>query len=164
MEILGLNLWEFIFTIFNFLLLLFLLKKFLYKPILKMLDDRKKSIDEALDAADSARQEVAATQENIRKDIAQARAEADAIINDAQKRGEQVKAEIIEAAKAEAKGITEAATAQIEKEKAQAIHDLKAQIADIAMLATEKILTQSLTAEQERTLLDNYIKEVGQIQ
>ena len=57
MEILGLNLWEFIFTIFNFLLLLFLLKKFLYKPILKMLDDRKKSIDEALDAADSARQE-----------------------------------------------------------------------------------------------------------
>ena len=164
MEILGLNLWEFIFTIFNFLLLLFLLKKFLYKPILKMLDDRKKSIDEALDAADSARQEVAATQENIRKDIAQARAEADAIINDAKKRGEQVKAEIIEAAKAEAKGITEAATAQIEKEKAQAIHDLKAQIADIAMLATEKILTQSLTAEQERTLLDNYIKEVGQIQ
>ena len=68
------------------------------------------------------------------------------------------------AAKLEAKSITDAAAAQIEKEKAQAIHDLKTQIADIAILATEKLLTQNLTPQQEKILMDNYIKEVGQIQ
>ena len=54
MEILGLNLWEFIFAIVNFVVLVLLLKKFLFKPITKMLDDRKAAIDEALDAADQA--------------------------------------------------------------------------------------------------------------
>ena len=164
MEILGLSIWEFIFTIFNFCLLLFLLKKFLYKPIMKMLDDRKASINEALDAAEAARLEAAQSEENIRNEIAKARTEADAIIADAKKRGEEVKNEIVNAAKLEAKSITDAAAAQIEKEKAQAIHDLKTQIADIAILATEKLLTQNLTLQQEKILMDNYIKEVGQIQ
>ena len=161
MEILGLSIWEFIFTIFNFCLLLFLLKKFLYKPIMKMLDA---SINEALDAAEAARLEAAQSEENIRNEIAKARTEADAIIADAKKRGEEVKNEIVNAAKLEAKSITDAAAAQIEKEKAQAIHDLKTQIADIAILATEKLLTQNLTPQQEKILMDNYIKEVGQIQ
>ena len=164
MDILGLSIWEFIFTIFNFCLLLFLLKKFLYKPIMKMLDDRKASINEALDAAEAARLEAAQSEENIRNEIAKARTEADAIIADAKKRGEEVKNEIVNAAKLEAKSITDAAAAQIEKEKAQAIHDLKTQIADIAILATEKLLTQNLTPQQEKILMDNYIKEVGQIQ
>ena len=164
MEILGLSIWEFIFTIFNFCLLLFLLKKFLYKPIMKMLDDRKASINEALDAAEAARLEAAQSEENIRNEIAKARTEADAIIADAKKRGEEVKNEIVNAAKLEAKSITDAAAAQIETEKAQAIHDLKTQIADIAILATEKLLTQNLTPQQEKILMDNYIKEVGQIQ
>ena len=164
MEILGLSIWEFIFTIFNFCLLLFLLKKFLYKPIMKMLDDRKASINEALDAAEAARLEAAQSEENIRNEIAKARTEADAIIADAKKRGEEVKNEIVNAAKLEAKSITDAAAAQIEKEKAQAIHDLKTQIADIAILATEKLLTQNLTPQQEKILMDNYINEVGQIQ
>ena len=129
-----------------------------------MLDDRKASINEALDAAEAARLEAAQSEENIRNEIAKARTEADAIIADAKKRGEEVKNEIVNAAKLEAKSITDAAAAQIEKEKAQAIHDLKTQIADIAILATEKLLTQNLTLQQEKILMDNYIKEVGQIQ
>ena len=129
-----------------------------------MLDDRKASINEALDAAEAARLEAAQSEENIRNEIAKARTEADAIIADAKKRGEEVKNEIVNAAKLEAKSITDAAAAQIEKEKAQAIHDLKTQIADIAILATEKLLTQNLTPQQEKILMDNYIKEVGQIQ
>ena len=129
-----------------------------------MLDDRKASINEALDAAEAARLEAAQSEENIRNEIAKARTEADAIIADAKKRGEEVKNEIVNAAKLEAKSITDAAAAQIEKGKAQAIHDLKTQIAHVAILATEKLLTQNLTPQQEKILMDNYIKEVGQIQ
>ena len=164
MEILGLNLWEFIFAIVNFVVLVLLLKKFLFKPITKMLDDRKAAIDEALDAADQARLEVASTEEKIREQIAAARAEADGIIADAKKRGEAIRAEIIENAKKDAKEITESASAQIEEEKKQAIVDLKNQIADMVVLATEKVLADGLTSEQENTLMNKYIQEVGRIQ
>lgn len=164
MEALGLNIWDFLFAIINFAILLFLLKKFLYKPILKMLDERKVAIDEALDAADAARLEVASSEESLRKEIARARMEADAIIADAKKRGEEVQDKLIIGAKSEAKNITETATAQIEKEKNKAILDLKVQIADMVLLATEKILGDGLTPAQEKNLMDKYIQEVGHIQ
>ena len=164
MEILGLDLWQFIFTIVNFVILILLLKIFLFKPITKMLDDRKAAIDEALTAADQARIEVASTEENIREQIAAARSEADSIIADAKKRGEDIRVEIIESAKNDAKAIAESAAAQIEEEKQQAIVDLKNQIADMVVLATEKVLADGLTAEQESNLMNKYIKEVGHIQ
>ena len=164
MEILGLSLWQFIFTIVNFVILVLLLKIFLFKPITKMLDDRKAAIDEALDAADQARLEVESTETKIRDQIAAARAEADDIIADAKKRGEAIRAEIIETAKNDAKDITAAATAQIEEQKKQAIVDLKNQIADMVLLATEKVLSDGLTPEQEKTLMNKYIQEVGRIQ
>ena len=164
MDILGLNLWEFIFTIVNFLLLLFLLKKFLYKPILKMLDQRKASIDEALTAADEARNEVASTEENLRVQIAKAKVEAEDIVADAKKKADKIHQQIIAGAEAEAKSITDTASEQIEKEKNQAIEQLRNEIADLALLATEKVLAQGLTKKQEKELMDKYVKEVGRIQ
>ena len=77
----------------------------------------------------------------------------DSIIADAKKRGEAIRAEIIENAKKDAKEITESASAQIEEEKKQAIVDLKNQIADMVVLATEKVLADGLTSEQENTCL-----------
>ena len=62
MEILGLNLGEFIFALVNFVVLVLLLKKFLFKPVIKMLDERKAAIDETLNAADQAHLEVASTE------------------------------------------------------------------------------------------------------
>ncbi|MDO4581987.1 MAG: F0F1 ATP synthase subunit B [Bacillota bacterium] len=164
MEILGLNLAEFIFAIVNFLLLLWLLKKFLYKPILKMLDDRKAGIDEALDQAAAAREEVAATAENLRLEIAKARAEAESIIGDARQRGEAARDEIVRAAREEAQALSSNALQQIEREKEKALADLKGQIADMAIMAAEKLLSEKLTAEQEQALLDKYVKEVGRLQ
>ena len=164
MEILGLNIWEFIFTIINFLILLFLLKKFLYKPILKILDERKASIDEALTAADNARLEVASTEEILRNDIAQAKSQAEDIVLDAKKNAERVQADIIATASDEAKNIANEASEQIAKEKNEAITQLRSEIADLALLATEKVLSEGLTKEQEKELLDKYVKEVGRMQ
>lgn len=164
MEILGLSLWEIIATLLNFLLLLWLLKRFLYKPILKMLDERKASIDQALDAADTARQEVAATEQNLRAEIASARAEADAIVADAKNRAEAIHQEIISSAESEARSIATAAAAQIEQEKTQAIRDLKDEIADLVVLTTEKILSSGLSEAQNKALMEKYIKEVERLQ
>ncbi len=164
MDIFNLSIWEFIATLFNFILLLFLLRKFLFKPILKMLDDRKTAIDKALTAADEARLEAENTEINIVAQIAAARADADAIIADAKKRGEEVRKDIIETAKLDAEKIAKAAKAQIEEEKKHAIDELKAQMADLVVLASEKVLASGLTADQEQNLMTKYIDEVSRMQ
>ena len=152
-----------IFAIVNFALLVFLLTKFLYKPTLKMLDERKAGISEALDKADEARREVAATNETIRANMAAARTEAQSIIADSKDRGEAVKDEIIESARTEASAIAEQARIKIIQEKEQALIELKGQIAEISILLAEKILSEGLTAEQEHSLMEKFIKEVGQM-
>jgi len=152
-----------IFAIVNFALLVFLLTKFLYKPTLKMLDERKAGISEALDKADEARREVAATNETIRANMAAARTEAQSIIADSKDRGEAVKDEIIESARTEASAIAEQARIKIIQEKEQALTELKGQIAEISILLAEKILSEGLTAEQEHSLMEKFIKEVGQM-
>lgn len=155
---------EIIFTIINFVVLVALLGKFLYKPITKMMDDRKTAIDEALDAAEAARIEVASTETRLQAQIAEARKESEAILADARKRAESSREEIVAEARREALAISKAAAMEIENEQRRAIAELKEQIADMVVLTTEKLLADGLTQTQQQTLLDQYVKEVGQLQ
>lgn len=164
MEIFNMSIWDFAFAIINFIVLLILLKKFLYKPILKMLDDRKREINRALNASESKLREVESTDRKIRKQISAARAEADAIIADAKQRGEAVRLEIVEAARLDAEKLTIAAKAQIEEEKEKALAALKTEIADLVVIATEKVIEDGLTADQEKNIMSKYISEVSHLQ
>ena len=95
--------------------------------------------------------------------MAAARTEAQSIIADSKDRGEAVKDEIIESARTEASAIAEQARIKIIQEKEQALIELKGQIAEISILLAEKILSEGLTAEQEHSLMEKFIKEVGQM-
>ena len=161
---LEIHLNEVIFAIITFSLLVVGLRMFLYKPIMSMLDKRKEEIDSALNAAEQARIQVASTEENVRAEIARSREQAEAILAEAKTRGESVREEIISAARAEALSLTGQAKAEIEAEKNRALADLKNQIADMALLAAEKVLAGSLTEAQQKSLLNQYVEEVGQLQ
>ncbi len=150
-------------AIFNFALLVFLLTKFLYKPTLKMLDERKAGINKALDDAEAARKEVAATNDTIRANLLEAKKNAQTIIDDAQKQGEQVKNEIIQAAKVQSQALTDQARIKIEQEKEQAIVELKNQLAELTVMLAEKVLAGGLTEQQQKRLMDKFIKEVGEL-
>jgi len=163
-ESMGLTTWGVIWTIVNFSILVLVLWKFGYPFILKAMDKRKKEINDALEAADKARAEVAATEETLRVEIARARAEAEQIVISAKAAGETVKNEIIEQARAEALAISKSAQAMIEQDKKEALKELKKEIADMIILATEKVLASGLTEQQQKVLMDKYIKEVGQLQ
>lgn len=161
---LHLEISEIVWALVNFAVLVLVLRKFLYKPVMKTLDERRAGIDQALEAAEDARKEVAGTEERLRAEIAASRAEAEAILDAARKRGEETREEIVAAARAEAEQVIVTAKAEIEAEKNRAIAELKGQIADIALLATEKLLNDGITAEQQSRLMDKYIKEVGRLQ
>lgn len=155
---------ELIFAIVNFLVLLFLLRKFLYKPMLKMMDDRKKSIDEALDSAAAARQEVAETQTVIQTEIAQARAKADELISTAQVGSERLKEEILAKAREDAQAITAKAQAEIAHEREEAIAALRLEVTGLVMAATRQLLQEAVDEKAQKHLFDQYIDNIGQLQ
>ena len=152
----GLILW----MTLSFAVLLFVLRRYAWNPILKSLHKREQTIDEALNQANKARQEMKELKSDNEKLLRQAQEERNEILREARK----VKDSIIEEARVkaneEANNIVENAKERIEYEKMAAMTDLKNQIASISIEIAEKILEQELSAKNKqedyiRTLIEN---------
>ena len=154
---LGLVFW----TAITFLCLLFILKKFAWKPILGAVSDREKSIKDALASAEEAKKEMQnlnASNEQLLKD---ARAERDALMKEAR----EIKDKMISDAKEEAKEVTskliENAQVSIEQEKQAALAELKKQVADLSIGIAETVIKKELTSKEEQLkLVEGILKEV----
>lgn len=143
----GLVVW----TTITFLILLVLLGKFAWKPILKAVKDRETSIENALKSADKAREEMERLKSDNEQILRDARAERDGILRDAREISEKMVAEAKAKAGAEANKVIEQAQAQIENQKMAAITDLKNQVAKMSVDIAEKIIRKELSdkASQE---------------
>lgn len=150
-----------IFAIVTFALLALLLRLFLYKPVLAMLDKRKQAIDQALDQAQRTHLEAEQADIRLQEQIAATRLEADRIISAAKARAEEAAAGLIDQAKQEAERISAQAAADIARERERALSELKEQAADLALLAAEKALSSPLTEDQQQALLDSFVEQVG---
>lgn len=155
---------DLIFAVINFAVLAFALYKLLWKPFMKMLDDRKAQISDSLSAAEAASEEAKATKAALQAEIARARAQADSVINAAQQQSEESKREILAQAKLEAQRLTEKAKAEIQREKEAAIMQIKQEIASLAVAAATRILKDEMNDDLQKKLTDKYIQEVGRIQ
>lgn len=145
----------------SFGILLFILKKFAWKPILKSLHDRENSIEEALNAANKAHEEMKQLQFDNEELLKQAKEERDGILRDARK----IKETIIEDSKIkaneEANRIIESAKETIKNEKLAAITDLKNQLAILSIEIAEKILKEELSEDKkQKEYMQKLIDEV----
>ncbi|MCB0428706.1 MAG: F0F1 ATP synthase subunit B [Flavobacteriales bacterium] len=143
----------------SFLVVLFILKKFAWKPILGALKERETSIENALDEAEKARTEMANLQASNEKLLQEARLERDAMLKDARDMKDKIVAEAKNKAKDEADRLIVAARETIKNEKMAAITELKNQVATLSIDIAEKILRNELTQEEKQknlnsTLLD----------
>lgn len=125
---------------FNFALLLAILTYFLYKPILKIIDERREKIAESVKTADDAKRQLALAKTQSDKIVGEASKEAESLAKAARARAEERGAEIIKSAEAQAQGVLSDATQRAEEEKRKAIKDSEREITRAAMLAAEKIL------------------------
>jgi F-type H+-transporting ATPase subunit b len=125
-------------------IVLFILKKFAWKPILKALKDRESSIANALSSADRAREEVKGLKADHEKIIAEARQEKDVILKEARDIKDKFLAEAKDQASREGQKIVENARQQIETEKKAAINEMKKQIAELSVLIAEKVIQKEL--------------------
>lgn len=147
-------------TICNFLLLVFLLKKFAWKSIIGMLEKREEQIATDKQQAQNARIEA----ENIKKELdaklAQIADEAAKKMNEAVKMGETQKEQILSATKEQAEQLIAQAKAQIEAEKNKALADVKDQIVSTALLAAAKVAEQQINQESAKAVVEQVLKEV----
>ncbi len=158
-DALGINLPQLIAQVVNFSLLLVLLRLTLYKPILKMLDERKRKISDGLNAAEIARAEAAASQANIQGQLDVARKEGQEIVGNAQQIATRIQADAREQALKDAEAQRLRALADIQLERDRAIADLRAEFADITVSAAEKVINQSLDRPAHQRIIDEALAE-----
>jgi F-type H+-transporting ATPase subunit b len=161
LESLGINLGYLASQLFNFIVLAVLLYVLLYKPVLRMLGQRKERIARSMADVDAARASAANAQQEYDRKIAEAQRRSQEIIAQAAHTGEQAGTEIKSAAIRDAESIRQQAREDAAQEKAQILADAQKQIAGLSMLATERVLGQALDPDLQRRLIDQFLSEMG---
>lgn len=154
----GLIFW----TSLVFVILLFLLGKFAWKPILKSVKERETKIETALEASEKAREEMAALKsqnEDLRKE---ALVERDALLKEAREMKDKIVVEAKNIAKEEGERIIESAREAIKNEKMAAVTEIKNQVATLSIEIAEKIVKEKLSSdEKQKTLVDGLVNEIN---
>lgn len=151
----GMLIWTFL----TFGLLLFLLKKIGWKPLLGALENREESIRGDLQKAEDARGEAERLLAEHRALLQHSEAEARGIIEQARGAAEAMKQSIVDTAHEQARQMTEQAKAEIQREKETALSQLRSEVADLAVQAAGKLLDEDLDDERHRKLVERYIAE-----
>jgi len=150
----------FIWTIVTFLVLLALLGKFAWRPLLEALESRQERIRKSLEDADRARQELERLQQESAKIMQQARIEAESIVAQTRTDAERLREELKQKAKEEADNILRNAQQQIQLQTRQAIQQIRHEVADIAVSLASKLLERNLAKEDNARLIDDTLKQI----
>ena len=132
-ELLGVNPWTALFTLANTVALFLVLKKFLFKPVMKMIEERQQEIDSMYKDAGDAKEQAQAMQAEYQEKLSAAQETSERLVKEAVARGQHREEEIIRQANQEASAILDKASADIALEKKKAINDAKDEISDIAL-------------------------------
>lgn len=161
-EFLNINFFTALFTLVNTVALFWVLKKFLFKPVMKMITDRQKEIDDMYDAAGVAEANAKAMEQEYQQKLSVAAETGERMVKEAVARGQDREEEIIRQANAQAAAILDKASADIAMEKKKAINDAKDEISEMALAIAEKVVGRELTAADQADLVDAFINELGE--
>jgi F-type H+-transporting ATPase subunit b len=145
----GLMIW----TIVCFLITLFVLKKWAFAPIQKMIDERREQIRQSIEAADTARDESRKLLEEHKQLIAQARGEAEEILGEARRTGESMEHRMREETEADRQRRIEETRKEIAAETARALEQIRSEVAELTLEAASRVVGRSLDAAQDRELI-----------
>ena len=158
---LGVNPWTALFILLNTLTIYFVAKKFLFGPVMNIIQERQKEIDDLYANANSAKDEAEALRTEYQDKLSDARATSERIVKEAVARGQAREEDIIRKANADAAAIMDKASADIAQEKKKAINDAKNEISGLAMAIAGKVVERELNTADQETLIDRFIDELG---
>ena len=158
----GVNFWTALFTLLNFIILYLVAKHFLIGPILAIIENRQKEIDDMYLQAGSAKDNALALEEEYKQKLSAATETGERIVKEAVVRGQAREDEILRAANAEASAIMDKAAADIAQEKKKALNDAKDEISDMAIAIAQKVVGRELNAADQADLVDSFIAQLGE--
>lgn len=153
----GLSVW----TLLVFGILVFILSKYAWGPILQAVEAREKGIQSALDEAAARQDEAAKLLAQHKEQMADARRQASELIAEGKAAGETVRKDIEEKARAEAQGIIERARAEIGRERDLAIQELRKESVELALAAASRLMQENLDQAKDRQLVERYLSEMS---
>jgi F-type H+-transporting ATPase subunit b len=152
----GLMIW----TIVCFLITLYILKRYAFGPMQKMIDERQARIRNAVEEADNARAEARKLLEEHRALIGQARSDAEEILSEARRVGESTRERVREEAEVDRQRRLEETRRQVEAEVRRALEEIRAEVADLTLIAASKVTGKSLTDADHQRLIEDAIKDL----
>ncbi|MCY0864010.1 MAG: F0F1 ATP synthase subunit B [Sulfobacillus sp.] len=151
-------------AVLQWVILLILLRAYVYKPILQAMQKRRETIAKQISDADSLRNEAEQLRREAQQLINQARDEAKAILANARREGDEQAKKIIDAAQREASYRQRAAIEEIEHEKEVALAQIRHQVADLVVAATERLLERNVNRDDQHRYLEEILQDAGQLQ
>ncbi len=158
----GINPWTALFVLLNFLLLFFIAKKYLFKPVKDMIDSRQKEIDTLYNEAEAAKAGALELENQYRTQLAAAKETSDTLVKEAMARGKNREEEIVRQANQEADAIREKAAQDIAREKKKALNDAKDEISIIALEIAGKVIGETMDTPRQQELVDKFLAELGE--
>ena len=162
LDVISVNIWQMLASLANLVIIFLLVKKFLYKPVKKMLETRQNAIQSDYDAAQDAKNQALADKDAYEEKLRGAKAEADDVIKSAVNVASQREKEIIAEAKVRADGIVRQAENDAVLERKKAEDGIKKEIVEVSSLLTEKMLGREVSAADHQNFIDSFIESIGE--
>ncbi|WP_137597453.1 F0F1 ATP synthase subunit B [Paucilactobacillus kaifaensis] len=157
----GLYIGDMLFYIISFVILMLLVKKFAWKPVVKMMHDRAEKIANDIDSAEESRNEANELAQKRQSELKNSRQEAASIVNDAKQNGETQRAQIVETAQNDAQALKEAAQKDAQQARQDALKGAQNDVANLSIEIATKIIHKELNANDQKALIDSYIEGLG---
>ena len=161
LSIISVNFWQIVISFANLAILTWIVKKFLFKPVKKVLDSRRAAIDDGYAKAEAAQAEAEENRKNYAAAMAAVKQTTDQMISEAARSVERRGSEIESEARERAAEIRRQAETDAELERKKAEQDMKREIADVSTRLTGKLLEREIRPEDHRALIDSFLQEIG---
>lgn len=161
-DVISVNIWQIIISLLNLLILFLILKKFLFKPVKKVLAERQEMIDSRFESAKQAEEKAENAKKSYEEKLAGAEAEASEILKAANKKAERRSDKIVSSAKLKADDIIRQAQNDAKLEKQKAESEIKHEITEVSAMLTEKILEREIKSADHRDFINSFIEKIGE--
>ncbi len=158
----GVNFWTALFILLNTLTIYFVAKKYLFKPVMKIIQERQQQIDDMYAEASCAKEQAILLQGEYEQRLSSAAQTGERMVKEAVARGQSREEEIVSRAKAEAAAILDKAAADVAQEKKKAVNDAKDEISVIALAIAGKVIGRTLNEADQVNLVDHFIDGLGE--
>ncbi len=159
----GVNFWTMIFAWCNLLVLYFVLRKLLFKPVKNMIDSRQKEIDDMYSDAEKLREDTAVMKADYEEKISRAQEESEEILKSAVRRAQLREEEILREANDNAARVMKRAEDQVEMEKKRAINEVKNEVSDMAIGIAEAVIERDINRAEHEALIDEFIRSMNEV-